>query len=87
MARTTATCGGSTPRARIYPGLPATAYGARGAGGNTITIVPDHDLVVVLRWHQGNEAEFVLARHRRDSEVGTGLPPAPKATADNASGP
>ncbi len=42
-----------------YPGLPATAYGARGAGGNTITIVPDRDLVVVLRWHQGNEAEFV----------------------------
>jgi CubicO group peptidase (beta-lactamase class C family) len=42
-----------------YPGLPPTAYGARGAGGNTITIVPDRDLVVVLRWHQGNEAEFV----------------------------
>jgi CubicO group peptidase (beta-lactamase class C family) len=42
-----------------YPGLPTTAYGARGAGGNTITIVPDRDLVVVLRWHQGNEAEFV----------------------------
>lgn len=44
---------------RNYPGLPATAYGARGAGGNTVTISPEHDLVVVLRWHQGNEAEFV----------------------------
>jgi len=44
---------------RNYPGLPATAYGARGAGGNSITIVPDRDLLVVLRWHQGNEAEFV----------------------------
>ena len=44
---------------RNLPGLPATAYGARGAGGNTITISPDHDLVVVLRWQQGNEAEVV----------------------------
>lgn len=42
-----------------YPGLPATAYGARGAGSNTITILPDQDLVVVWRWHAGNEAEFV----------------------------
>jgi len=42
-----------------YPGLPPTAYGARGAGGNVITIVPDRDLLVVLRWHQGNDAEFV----------------------------
>ena len=42
-----------------YPGLPATAYGARGAGSNTITISPEHDLVVVWRWHRGNEAEFV----------------------------
>ena len=42
-----------------YPGLPANAYGARGAGSNTITILPDQDLVVVWRWHRGNEAEFV----------------------------
>jgi CubicO group peptidase (beta-lactamase class C family) len=42
-----------------YPGLPATAYGARGAGSNTITILPEQDLVVVWRWHRGNEAEFV----------------------------
>ena len=42
-----------------YPGLPNTVYGARGAGSNTITISPDHDLVVVWRWHAGNEAEFV----------------------------
>ena len=42
-----------------YPGLPTNAYGARGAGSNTITISPDHDLVVVWRWHRGNEAEFV----------------------------
>jgi CubicO group peptidase (beta-lactamase class C family) len=42
-----------------YPGLPASAYGARGAGSNTITVLPDEDLVVVWRWHAGNEAEFV----------------------------
>jgi len=46
-------------RGRNYPGLPATAYGARGAGSNTITICPDQDLVVVWRWHSGPEAEFV----------------------------
>jgi CubicO group peptidase (beta-lactamase class C family) len=42
-----------------YPGLPTTAFGARGAGSNTITILPEQDLVVVWRWHAGNEAEFV----------------------------
>jgi CubicO group peptidase (beta-lactamase class C family) len=42
-----------------YPGLPKTAYGAKGAGSNSIVISPDHDLVVVWRWHAGNEAEFV----------------------------
>ena len=41
-----------------YPGLPSNVYGARGAGSNTILISPDHDLVVVWRWHAGNEAEF-----------------------------
>lgn len=41
-----------------YPGLPRTVYGARGAGSNTILIAPEHDLVIVWRWHAGNEAEF-----------------------------
>lgn len=41
-----------------YPGLPPTVYGARGAGSNTILVSPEHDLVVVWRWHAGNEAEF-----------------------------
>ena len=44
---------------RNYPGLPKTAFGARGAGSNTVTILPEEDLVVVWRWHRGNEAEFV----------------------------
>jgi len=40
------------------PGLPPNAFSANGAGSNTITVSPDHDLVVVWRWHQGNAAEF-----------------------------
>ncbi|HYB96160.1 MAG TPA: serine hydrolase [Vicinamibacterales bacterium] len=40
------------------PGLPLNAFSANGAGSNTITVSPDHDLVVVWRWHQGNAAEF-----------------------------
>jgi CubicO group peptidase (beta-lactamase class C family) len=35
------------------PGLPPTAYAARGAGSNTIFVSPDHDLVIVWRWHSG----------------------------------
>lgn len=40
-----------------YPGMPPTAFGANGAGSNTILISPDHDLVIVWRWHAGNIAE------------------------------
>jgi CubicO group peptidase (beta-lactamase class C family) len=39
-------------------GLPANAFSANGAGSNTITVSPDHDLVVVWRWHQGSAGEF-----------------------------
>jgi CubicO group peptidase (beta-lactamase class C family) len=45
-------------KGKNFPGLPANAYGALGAGSNTITVSPDHDLVVVWRWHAGNSAEF-----------------------------
>ena len=39
-----------------WPGSPATAYFALGAGGNIIFIDPSHDLVVVWRWSaQSNE--------------------------------
>lgn len=41
------------------PGLPANAFWANGAGTNSITVLPDQDLVVVWRWHSGNPAEFV----------------------------
>jgi CubicO group peptidase (beta-lactamase class C family) len=39
-------------------GLPTNAYEARGAGSNTIFVSPDHDLVIVWRWHAGGQAEF-----------------------------
>ena len=45
-------------KGKNLPGLPANAFAALGAGSNTIVISPDHDLVVVWRWHAGNPAEF-----------------------------
>lgn len=45
-------------KGKNFPGMPASTYGALGAGSNTITISPEHDLVVVWRWHAGNQAEF-----------------------------
>lgn len=36
-------------------GLPTTSYQARGNGGNTLFIDPEHDLVVVLRWNTGGD--------------------------------
>ncbi|MFC0133010.1 serine hydrolase [Massilia eurypsychrophila] len=45
-------------KGKNFPGLPANAYGALGAGSNTITVSPDHDLLIVWRWHAGNSAEF-----------------------------
>lgn len=55
-------------KGRNLPGLPANAYAAQGAGSNTIVVSPDHDLVIVWRWHAGNAAEFanrVIASLRR----------------------
>lgn len=45
-------------RGKNLPGLPANAYAALGAGSNDIVVSPDHDLVIVWRWHAGNPAEF-----------------------------
>ena len=41
-----------------WPSTPASSFAAVGFGNNTIWIDPDHDLVIVWRWHQGNGAEF-----------------------------
>ena len=40
-------------KGRNWPGVPANAFGARGAGSNTVFVSPDHDLVIVWRWHSG----------------------------------
>lgn len=40
-------------KGRNWPGLPTSAFGARGAGNNTVFVSPDHDLVIVWRWHSG----------------------------------
>ncbi|MFC4929739.1 serine hydrolase domain-containing protein [Massilia sp. GCM10023247] len=45
-------------KGKNLPGLPANAFAALGAGSNTIVVSPDHDLVIVWRWHSGNSAEF-----------------------------
>ncbi|WP_020655983.1 serine hydrolase domain-containing protein [Massilia niastensis] len=45
-------------RGKNLPGLPANAFAAQGAGSNTIVVSPDHELVIVWRWHAGNSAEF-----------------------------
>ncbi len=40
-----------------WPGAPATSYSAQGAGDNTIWIDPEHQIVVVWRWHKGGNAQ------------------------------
>jgi CubicO group peptidase (beta-lactamase class C family) len=38
--------------------LPRNSYQAQGAGSNTIFVSPDHDLVIVWRWHGGGKDQF-----------------------------
>ena len=38
--------------------LPTNAFEARGAGSNTVFVSPDHDLVIVWRWHGGGKEDF-----------------------------
>jgi CubicO group peptidase (beta-lactamase class C family) len=52
-----------------WPSAPASSFAAIGNGTNTIWIDPEHDLVVVWRWHQGNGDELfkrILAALNRD---------------------
>lgn len=42
-----------------WPAAPRSCFSAQGAGDNTVWIDPEHDLVVVWRWHRGDaQAEF-----------------------------
>ena len=43
---------------KALAGMPTTSYSANGAGSNTITIDPEHDLVIVWRWHQGSAGDL-----------------------------
>lgn len=45
-----------------WPGAPATSYSAQGAGDNTIWIDPEHQIVVVWRWHKGGSAQAEFYR-------------------------
>ncbi len=52
-----------------WPSAPAGSFAAIGNGTNTIWIDPEHDLVVVWRWHQANGDEFfkrILAAIKKD---------------------
>lgn len=53
---------------KAWPSAPATSFAAIGAGSNIIWVDPEHDLVVVWRWHNGNPDELfkrVLAAVKR----------------------
>ena len=41
-----------------WPSVPASSFAAIGNGTNTIWVDPEHDLVVVWRWHQTDGDEF-----------------------------
>jgi CubicO group peptidase (beta-lactamase class C family) len=43
---------------KALAGMPTNSFSANGAGSNTITVSPDHDLVIVWRWHQGSAGEL-----------------------------
>ncbi len=45
-------------RGKSHPELPRNVFEAQGAGSNTIFISPDHDLVIVWRWHGSGKQQF-----------------------------
>jgi CubicO group peptidase (beta-lactamase class C family) len=44
---------------KAWPSAPESSYAALGYGSNTIWIDPEHDLVIVWRWHQANPDELI----------------------------
>lgn len=50
-----------------WPGVPRSSFAALGAGNNSIWIDPEHDLVVVWRWHRGGAAQGEFYRRIVDA--------------------
>lgn len=44
---------------KVWPDAPTTSYAALGAGSNTVWVDPEHDIVIVWRWHNGNPNELI----------------------------
>lgn len=44
---------------KAWPHAPKSSFAARGHGSNMIWVDPEHDLVVVWRWHAGGPDEFL----------------------------
>lgn len=44
---------------KAWPDAPTTSFAAIGAGSNTIWVDPEHDIVIVWRWHNGNPNELI----------------------------
>lgn len=51
--------GTSSTGKKAWPDAPATSFAAIGAGSNTIWVDPEHDIVIVWRWHNGNPNELI----------------------------
>ncbi|HEX9728373.1 MAG TPA: serine hydrolase [Gemmatimonadales bacterium] len=47
---------------RMYPHAPASAFFARGGGGNIIWVDPEHDLVAVMRWMDAGAIDGFIER-------------------------
>ncbi|MHA6249016.1 serine hydrolase domain-containing protein [Pontibacter sp. CAU 1760] len=43
---------------KAWPSAPTSSYAALGAGQNTVWVDPEHDIVIVWRWHNGNQDEL-----------------------------
>ncbi len=47
---------------KAWPSAARTSFSARGHGSNTVWIDPEHDLVVVWRWHKGDASDEFYGR-------------------------
>jgi CubicO group peptidase (beta-lactamase class C family) len=47
---------------KLYPSAPATAFAHIGAGSNIVYVDPEHDLVIVARWIDGNAMDGMIEK-------------------------